>query len=149
MDPTILLLSAIGASTAGQVQQSRFQQKIAQQNQQLERQTAELEASNLARRRARDIATVRARQGASGVDVNTGSALAVQADLAREAELERLTVLFGGELGAREQGIRGTEARARSRGAITSGVLSGLTLPTKQGKSLLGIDVFNTVLGSA
>lgn len=86
------LLSAFGASSAGQAQSQAYQYQagIARMNAQIDRQnadwergTGEIESQQSGMKTKAQIASTKAIQGGSGLDVNSGSATKV-----RESELE-------------------------------------------------------------
>lgn len=75
--------------------------------------------------------TARAAYGASGVAVDSGSALAVQEDIDRGAGEDALTELLSGSYRAAAQEATAAGKRAAGRNAITSGIGGA-------GKSMLG-----------
>lgn len=64
------------------------------------RDAAAREAEQERRRTARILGKLRATGAAAGIDISTGSALLLELDSAKEAELSRLTILHRGELRA-------------------------------------------------
>ena len=84
------------------------QAKLARQNAATARARAAAEAELAQRGARRRLGAIRARAGASGTTIS-GSTIDVLADQAAQEELNRLTIIFGGEAQARE-----SEARARA-----------------------------------
>ena len=131
-------LSAVGSMKAGQAAAStaRFQQGLALQKAQRDREIGELSASEIRRQGSRLAATQRARLAASGVDINTGTALLLQEDLAAETEYQALVAKAGGDTQA-----AGAEAEAQLFGMQGSAALTaarfkaGTTLLSAGGKA--------------
>jgi hypothetical protein len=110
MGTEVLILSAIAASTAvtayGQYQAGQAQEKAYQYNAQIQEQNAKVaqdkaayEAEKQAQRVRRLTATQRAAYAASGV-TQSGSALDLQEDSVIQGEMDRLAVLYGGNVEA-------------------------------------------------
>lgn len=85
-------------------------------NARLAKQQAEYEAAQKRRETQRLISSQRAKYGASGVQVEAGSPVAVMSGTAGEGEEDALAILYGGEA---EASIRKTAAKSK----LTSGVL--------------------------
>ncbi len=115
------------------------------------RDAAAREAEAEQRRTRRILGKLRATGAASGIDISSGSALLLELDSAKEAELSRLTILHRGELGAigrQQQAIfaarRRDIARRSKRGIIGKGIFRGGSVLTdfagsSVGKGILGI----------
>jgi len=134
-------VSTMGAIKQGQAQSSAadYQSQVAKQNQRLATQkaqwaaaagNADLEQQGLKQRAA--MGAIRAGQAASGVDINTGSALDVQSSAAELGELNALTINSNTArqvYGYRVEGVNyGGEAQmleAQSKQAAAGGYLSG------------------------
>ncbi|GHV55659.1 hypothetical protein FACS1894206_10070 [Deltaproteobacteria bacterium] len=70
-------------------------------------------------------AAQRAKYGASGIDVNQGSALDILADTDSEGAVSAMQLLYGGELEAWNQKNKARAAKASGRGALIGGILGG------------------------
>lgn len=101
-----VIVAAVGvaisaAAAVNQAQQAErtasFNKKVAENAALAARQAAEANAASRKEVLRRVLAQQRANLGGSGVADTTGSPLLVQIDSARQAELERLRVLHGGE----------------------------------------------------
>lgn len=99
---------------------AKFNARVADNNAELARQQAGENARRQQIKARRSIAQARANVGASGISVE-GSALDVLEESARNSELDRLTILHGGEIGASGFGNDAILARARARNAQTAG----------------------------
>ena len=102
-------ISAFGTYEGGQAQAraanyaaqvARNNSQIAEQNAQYAIAAGQRQASDTSLREAQRFGSIKARQGAGGVDVNTGSNAAVQASQRKMGALDIATVLNNSELAA-------------------------------------------------
>jgi hypothetical protein len=118
-------MSAVSAVSQAQQQKSaaKYNQKVAENQAIAARQQAASNAEMQRRSSAKKIGSMQAAYAASGVSLE-GSALDVLEESARNAELDRQNILYGGEL--RAMGSESTAALEKSRGdnAMSSGYLS-------------------------
>jgi hypothetical protein len=125
---TAAIVAAVGVvSSLSQAQQqksaAKYNEKLAENQAIGARQEAAAAADRQQRQSAKTIGTMQATYAASGVGLE-GSPLEVLEESARNAELDRLTILWNGE--GRAQGYQNTAELERSRGknAMASGYLS-------------------------
>ena len=120
-----LAVAAVGAISQGQQAKSaaKYNEKLAENQAVGARQEAAAAADRQQRQSAKTIGSMQATYAASGVGLE-GSPLEVLEESARNAELDRLTILWNGE--GRAQGYQNTAELERSRGknAMASGYLS-------------------------
>lgn len=118
-------LSAVSAiSQAGQQKAAaKYNQKVAENQAIGTRQEAAANAEKQRRQAAKTIGSMEATYAASGVSLE-GSPLEILEQSARNAELDRLNILWGGE--TRAQGYENTAKLEKARGsnAMASGLLS-------------------------
>lgn len=117
--------SAVSAiSQANQQKQAaKYNEKVAENQAEAARNEAAANADMQRRRAAKQIGSMQASYAASGVSTE-GSPLEVLEESARNAELDRLSILWGGE--TRAQGFENTARLEKARGsnAMASGMLS-------------------------
>lgn len=125
---TAAIVAAVGVvSSLSQAQQqksaAKYNEKLAENQAIGARQEAAAAADRQQRQSAKTIGSMQATYAASGVGLE-GSPLEVLEESARNAELDRLTILWNGE--GRAQGYQNTAELERSRGknAMASGYLS-------------------------
>ncbi|MPZ43949.1 MAG: hypothetical protein GEV05_11180 [Betaproteobacteria bacterium] len=108
-----------GASS--QANAAKYNAQVAERNAQVSRAGAAADAQTLDRRARQRIGAARAAYGAAGVDLE-GSPLDVLEQSAAEAEMDKMNILYKGELQA--MGMQDTAALNRSRAdaAIGEGV---------------------------
>ncbi len=141
------LLSLIGIG--GQVLSERGAAESEAQQAEAQAQLASIEAGSIEdaaraeeaadrRRTAKILGKQRALQAASGVDVTSGSALLLELDSAKEAELSALTIRQRGEVGVRgkrQEAIFARQQAKISRGrkgaAIAKGIFRGGSVLTE------------------
>lgn len=118
-------MTAVSAISQAQQQKaaSKYNEKVAENQAIASRQQAASNAEMQRRSAAKKVGSMQAAYAASGVSVE-GSALDVLEESARNAELDRQNILYGGEL--RAMGSESTAALEKSRAsnAMTSGYLS-------------------------
>ena len=141
---TIAAYSAIGSAVIGAVAaiSSGMQQKkaaelnanIARGQAEQARKAAEERADMYRRNAARRMATMRARMGASGIEMETGSPLLALMDSASEAKRDELRILHGGEAQAwafeqesKAQTFAGANAMTAAWGQAGSSLLAGVS----------------------
>lgn len=132
-------MKAQAANAAYQAQVAANNAAIAKQNEELEVQSGEVQAANQEMKTRSTVGTTLASQGASGVDVNSGSSVAVRS---AEAELGMLDALT----------IRSNEARkaygyavAATSDTAESGLL---TQESEQASAAAPISALGSFLGS-
>jgi len=118
-------MSAVSAISQGQQQKSaaKYNQKVAENQAIGTRQEAAANAEKQRRAASKTIGSMQANYAASGVSLE-GSPLEVLEQSARNAELDRLNILWSGE--TRAQGYQNTASLEGARGsnAMASGLLS-------------------------
>lgn len=116
------VVSSIGQASQ-QKQAAKYNQKIAENQAIGARQEAAASADRQRRNASKTIGSMQASYAASGVALE-GSPLEVLEESARNAELDRLSILWNGE--SRAQGAMNTASleKARGKNAMASGYLS-------------------------
>lgn len=139
------VISAVGQLQAGQAaaQAGELNAQSAEADARAAKDRAALDEARSRRETRRFVATQRARFGAAGVTF-TGTPLLVIEDTVREAELDALTIRFGGETEAarlRRQAaldrFEGKQAKRSSFFRAGTTLLTGGVSAAQQGKSLL------------
>ena len=131
MGTEVLILSAMAASTAitaygqyqaGQAQKQAYEYNAAiqEQNAKVEQEKAAYEADKQAQRIRRLNATQRAAYAASGV-TQSGSALDLQEDSTIQGEMDRLAILYGGDVNAANYRSEAALSRFQGKQAGASG----------------------------
>jgi hypothetical protein len=132
-------MSAISAISQGNQQKaaSKYNAKVAENQAIAARQQAGANAEMQRRSSEKKIGSMQAAYAASGVSME-GSALDILEESARNAEMDRQNILYGGEL--RAIGSEGTAMLEKSQGANaqTSGYLSAAGSLFKAGASAYG-----------
>jgi len=92
-------VTAYGQYQAGQAQERalNYQAAVQERNAQIARQNAEYDAQRQSARLRRAIGSQRAAVLASGIQME-GTALELQQDTVQQAEMDRLAILYGGEI---------------------------------------------------
>ncbi len=143
------LLGAVGSATSGAAQQAQYQylagvaavnQQIAKQNAAYATATGEVEAQQSGMATAAQIASTKAQQGASGLDVNRGSAVDVRASEA--------------DIGAENQAITRSNAARAAYGFEVEGVQAAAQgqvdiMQGQQAKTAGEFGVASSLLGGA
>ena len=128
-------VSAVATMRAGsaQAEAGKYNARVAEMNAKQARDAAALEAMNIRNAGRRTQGTARARAGASGLLLDTGSPLEVFAENAANIEREAATAIYRGEITAQGQQQRGVLERyqgsqAQSASYFTAGstLLSGI-----------------------
>lgn len=119
------IMSAFGAYSSGQAQQQQ-----SNYNAQVERQQAMADEAAQRRRSSAILSQSRANIGASGVEI-AGSPLEVMAQSAADAELDALTIRYGGEMRAQQAEYQGRVARASGNTSAATNLLMGLSSATR------------------
>jgi hypothetical protein len=139
-------VSAIGAVQAGNAQNevAQYNAKIADNNATAERERAAYDAGLIKDERRRVIGSQRAAMAANGLEISTGSPVAVLGDTTGQSEMDVLARLYGGESAATAYGNDATRMRiegkaAKQAGKIGAGttLLTGLTSTFKSSRSLM------------
>ena len=140
--PVIMAVAAVASAAVGAasaISSGMQQKKAAQLNANIARgqaeqarKAAEERADMYRRNAARRMATMRARMGASGIEMETGSPLLALMDSASEAKRDELRILHGGEAQAwafeqesKAQTFAGKNAMTAAWGQAGSSLLSG------------------------
>lgn len=132
-------LVSAGAQASAARAQAQQQYQVAQYNRQLAlnqsayaRQKAQVEERNLRIRQMKQLGTMRANYGASGVDIDSGSPLDVLEESAAFAELDALNVRHAGEVEAtgyentaRLEDFRGGAALSEGKRVARTALLLG------------------------
>jgi len=92
----ISALSAYKQGQAGQAQ-ADYQAEVYKQQAQREQQIAQMSEEDFRSRESAVLAARRAKLGASGIDISTGTPLLGEADFAQEVELQARRIRAGGE----------------------------------------------------
>lgn len=130
------VVSAIGAIKQGNAakNQADAQAQVQRQQAASERAKAQLEASDFRKKSSAVAARNRAAQGASGLQIGTGSSLLAEEDFAAEADIQQKRIQLGGAIrGSRlENQARLTQAAGKSAKTASlfragSTVLSGVS----------------------
>jgi hypothetical protein len=130
------ILSAVGSITSGLAQNaaSKANARALKQQATLATQRAALAEAQSRRRSQRLLATQRAGFAAAGVTA-TGTPLLVAEDTVEQAELDALTIRFGGATEAASLRTQARIERFQGKQAVTSGILgAGTTLLTNFGQ---------------
>jgi hypothetical protein len=139
-------VSALGAVQAGNAQNevAQYNAKIADNNATAERERAAYDAGLIKDERRRVIGSQRAAMAANGLEISTGSPVAVLGDTTGQSEMDVLARLYGGESAATAYGNDATRMRiegkaAKQAGKIGAGttLLTGLTSTFKSSRSLM------------
>lgn len=119
-------VTAYSAYSAGEREKHArdYNAKMAEYQARTAREAAEVRREIYAKKAARQLATMRARYGASGVDISEGSPLLVLMESAGEAAKDELRIKYGGE--AESWGLlsEAQKEREAGQGAYAGGVLS-------------------------
>lgn len=126
-------VSAIGAVAAGNAQNdvAQYNAKIADNNARAERERAAYDAGLIKDERRRVVGSQRAAMAANGLEVSSGSPVAVLGDTTGQAEMDILARLYGGESAATAYGNDATRMRIEGKAAKQAGgIRAGTTLLT-------------------
>jgi hypothetical protein len=130
---TMMALSA-GINMAGQLKQGRAQKKAAEIDaQQLdtravqEREAALQEAQSIRKAGRRTQGAARAQMAASGIDVNSGSAVDIDQEIAATSEQDARMTLLTGKRRADASNFAADQSRARGKNARTASVLGAVS----------------------
>jgi len=136
----LAVLSAVSAMKAGQqsASQAKYQQALALQQAERERELGQMAADDRRRQGSRLAATQRARLAASGVDMNTGTALLLQEDLAAETEYQALVAEAGGDTSAAAFEAEGKLFGAKAGAARTQSYFKAGTTLLSAGSKAFG-----------
>ena len=122
---TMAVIGAVSAVSQAQQQKSaaKYNQKVAENQAVSARQEAAANADMQRRKSAKTIGSMQAAYGASGV-TSEGSPLEVLEESARNAELDRLSILWSGETRAMGHQATANLEGSRASNAMASGLLS-------------------------
>lgn len=123
--PLVLSAVATGYSVVAQNKQNKYQEKVAKNNALINENLAKdaenrgaIDEANHRLKVAQMKSSQRAKFGATGADVNLGSALEVQADTAMMGELDALTIRSNA--GREAYGYRGNASNIQSQSRLNS-----------------------------
>ncbi len=129
MDPVTISLMAIAVGTAvstvGSIVQGKQMSEVAKAQGDLALQKGAAEEARIRDEKARIMASQRTGYGASGLDISSGSPLAVLADTATEAELDALRARWTGESENRLQRFYAGNYKTASYFGAGSTILTG------------------------
>ena len=143
------ITSAIGAFVQGQAQQemynyqagvARLNAQIADQNATYTRQVGELQAAQAGLAGAQRMGQIRAAQGASGLDVNTGSAKQVQQSQGQITSMDMTAIRSNAAKTAYNYEVEGTQYIAQANLDTVAG---------KNARTSGMINAYSSILGSA
>jgi hypothetical protein len=119
-------VAAYSSYEAGRREKSArdYNARMAEYQAQTARQAAEARREIYAKKASRQLATMRARYGASGVDVSEGSPLLVLMESAGEAAKDELRIKYGGEAESWSLLSEAQQQREAGEGAYTGGIIS-------------------------
>lgn len=117
---TAAAAGTVGKTISG-IQTSRAQSKAARAEAGSIRESAAFEEAQFRKRAAQVLAKQRAIGAASGIDISSGSPLAVMLDTAREAELEAQAIRRSGEIGVEGKKFESRLVRGRVPGQLFAG----------------------------
>lgn len=128
----LLSLAGTAVSAFGSVEQGAYSGQVADNNAKVAKQNAEYsleageqQADTESRKGAAAGAHLKAQQAASGVDVNTGSAVDVQAGERETNKLDAETVFQNAQLQAYGYTTQATNYEAQSKQDVTAGIIGG------------------------
>ena len=127
-------VTAYGQYQAGQAQERalNYQAAVQERNAQIARQNAEYDAQRQSARLRRAIGSQRAAVLASGIQME-GTALELQQDTVQQAEMDRLAILYGGEINYQNARSEAELSRMQGKAAGQAGATAA----------------FGTILGGA
>jgi hypothetical protein len=137
-------VTAYGQYQAGQAQERalNYQAAVQERNAQIARQNAEYDAQRQSARLRRAIGSQRAAVLASGIQME-GTALELQQDTVQQAEMDRLAILYGGEINYQNARSEAELSRMQGKAAGQAGttaafgtVLGGLGSVGVAGKNM-------------
>lgn len=144
-------ISAAGALKSGndQAKVAKYNARVAEANAKQEQMIAAVEEQRQRIQNERFFSSQRAALGASGREVDQGSALTLQATAARDLELEALDKRFGGELRARGLLQQADAFRFQGRQAQSAGRFNAATILIGSGGRIAANEnLFNSGGGS-
>lgn len=123
------MVSAIGAISAAQAQQdvANYNAKVADNNAKAELERAAYESGIIEDERNRVLGAQRAAAASSGVELKSGSPLAVFGDSYKAGELDVLSRLYGGRAAATAFGNDATRFRAEGKAAKQAGTINAVS----------------------
>lgn len=131
-------VSALGAVQAGKAQNevAQYNAKVADNNATAERERAAYDAGLIKDERRRVIGSQRAAMAANGLEISSGSPVAVLGDTTGQAEMDVLARLYGGESAAAAYKNDATRMRIEGKAAKQAGKIgAGTTLLTGVGST--------------
>lgn len=131
-------VSAVGAIQAGNAQNdaAKYNAQIADNNAAAEKQRATYDANLIRDERRRTVGAQRAAMAANGLDVSSGSPVAVLGDTTGQAEMDILARLYGGDSAATAYRNDAQRMRIEGKAAKQAGTIgAGSTLLTGFGSA--------------
>ena len=117
---TTVQISAQRSAAKAQENAARYQADVAEQNAKIAKDQAQYDADQHDRDIRRMLASNRNKVGGSGV-TSSGSALDVQLDIVEEAEMDKLAILYGGNIQSDSYKTQSEGYKADARAAKTAG----------------------------
>lgn len=117
------VVSAYGQYQAGQAQKRahEYNARIAEQNAQIAKDQAAYEAERQKKRTRAMLAKQRVGYGASGIVSNTGTALDMLRNTMMDGEMDRMAILYGGDVEAVNQRAKAASERMQGKAAAMAG----------------------------
>lgn len=117
--------SAVGAYSAGQQKEAadKYNAQVSENNAAMLQQQAAAESERVKDRGRRIMASQRAALSAAGVDIDSGSSVDLGYDSSIQSELDRLTTLYRGNIGATSESAQAGLYRQSARDARIGGAL--------------------------
>ena len=132
-------VSAFGAIQAGNAQNdvAKYNAQVANNNATAEQQRAAYDAGLIKDERRRVIGSQRAAMAANGLEISSGSPVAVLGDTSGQAEMDILARLYGGESAATAYRNDATRMKIEGKAAKQAGMIgAGSTLLTGLGSTM-------------
>jgi hypothetical protein len=123
------VVSAIGAMQSAQAQQdvANYNAKVADNNAVAESERAGYEAGMIEDEKRRVLAAQRAAGASAGVEIKSGTPLAVMGDSAKAGELDVLARLYGGQAAATAYRNDANRFRAEGKAAMQAGKINAVS----------------------
>lgn len=143
------VVGAIGAMEAANAQANalEYNAKVAEQNAQMAKDQAEYEAKRQASKMARLGASQRVAYLASGVMIDDGTAMDVILDTTTQGEMDRLAILYGGDVESVNYRAQAASSRMEARAVKTAGMYKGFSTLLGGAGSALGQYRYGQAMG--
>lgn len=134
------VVGAIGAMEAAnqQAQALEYNAKVAERNAQMAKDQADYEAKRQGSKMARLNASQRVAYLASGVMIDDGTAMDVMIDTTTQGEMDRLAILYGGDVESVNYRSQAASARMEAAAVKTAGMYRGFSTLLGGAGSALG-----------